>query len=47
MPSKYFRSNLFATYWFEKNQGKLPALFEAVGEDSIMFATALKPRRDA
>ena len=39
MPSQYFRSNLFATYWFEKNQGKLPALFQAVGEDSIMFAT--------
>ena len=39
MPSEYFRSNLFATYWFEKNQGKLPALFQAVGEDSIMFAT--------
>jgi predicted TIM-barrel fold metal-dependent hydrolase len=39
MPSEYFRSNLYATYWFERNQGKLPALFEAVGEDSIMFAT--------
>jgi uncharacterized protein len=51
MPSEYFRSNLFATYWFEKNQGKLPALFQAVGEDSIMFATdfphptCLYPRR--
>src|SRR5690242_9113974 len=26
-------------YWFERNQGKLGALFEAVGEDSILFAT--------
>ena len=38
-PSEYFRSNLYATYWFERNQGKLGALFEAVGEDSILFAT--------
>ena len=38
-PSEYFRSNLFATFWFENNCGKLPDLVDAVGEDSIMFAT--------
>ena len=39
-PSEYFRSNLYATYWFERNQGKLPRAFrERSGEDSIMFAT--------
>jgi hypothetical protein len=24
MPSEYFRSNLYATYWFEKNQASCP-----------------------
>ena len=38
-PSEYFRSNLFATFWFENNRNKLPELVEAVGEDSILFET--------
>jgi predicted TIM-barrel fold metal-dependent hydrolase len=38
-PSEYFRSNLYATFWFEKNRNKLPELVEAVGEDNIMFET--------
>ena len=38
-PSEYFASNLFATFWFEKNRNKLPELIEAVGEDSILFET--------
>ena len=39
MPSEYFRSNLYATFWFEKNRNRLPDLIEAVGEDSILFET--------
>jgi uncharacterized protein len=38
-PSEYFKSNMYATYWFESSRDKLPALIEAVGEDSIMFET--------
>jgi uncharacterized protein len=38
-PSEYFRSNFFATFWFENNRNKLPELIEAVGEDSILFET--------
>ena len=38
-PSEYFRSNLYATFWFEKNRNKLPELVEAVGEDNILFET--------
>ncbi|SEG83946.1 Predicted metal-dependent hydrolase, TIM-barrel fold [Thermomonospora echinospora] len=38
-PSEYFRSNLYATYWFESNRHKLPALVESVGEDNILFET--------
>jgi uncharacterized protein len=37
LPSEYFRRNLYATFWFEKNN--VPALVEAVGEDSILFET--------
>jgi uncharacterized protein len=39
MPSEYFRSNLFATFWFENNRNKLPDLIDAVGEDCILFET--------
>jgi predicted TIM-barrel fold metal-dependent hydrolase len=39
MPSEYFRSNLYATFWFENNRNKLGDLIEAVGEDSILFET--------
>jgi uncharacterized protein len=38
-PSEYFRSNLYATFWFENNRNKLPDLVDAVGEDSILFET--------
>jgi predicted TIM-barrel fold metal-dependent hydrolase len=38
-PSEYFRSNLYATFWFENNRNKLPDLIEAVGEDNILFET--------
>lgn len=38
-PSEYFRSNLYATFWFENNRNNLPALIEAVGEDNILFET--------
>ena len=38
-PSEYFRSNLYATFWFENNRNKLPELVEAVGEDCILFET--------
>jgi len=39
MPSEYFRSNLYATYWFESSKDKLPALIDSVGEDRILFET--------
>jgi uncharacterized protein len=39
LPSEYFRSNLYATFWFENNRNKLPDLIEAVGEDRILFET--------
>jgi predicted TIM-barrel fold metal-dependent hydrolase len=38
-PSEYFRSNIYATFWFENNRNKLPELIEAVGEDNILFET--------
>jgi predicted TIM-barrel fold metal-dependent hydrolase len=37
LPSEYFRRNLYATFWFEKNN--LPALVASVGEDCILFET--------
>jgi uncharacterized protein len=39
LPSEYFRSNLYATFWFENHHNKLPDLIEAVGEDRILFET--------
>jgi predicted TIM-barrel fold metal-dependent hydrolase len=39
MPSEYFRSNIYATFWFENNRNKLPELIDAVGEDNILFET--------
>ncbi len=39
LPSEYFKSNLFATFWFENNRNKLPDLIESVGEDRILFET--------
>jgi predicted TIM-barrel fold metal-dependent hydrolase len=38
-PSEYFRTNFYATFWFENNRNKLPDLIEAVGEDCILFET--------
>ena len=38
-PAEYFASNMYATFWFENNQNKLPALIDAVGEDCILFET--------
>ena len=39
MPSEYFRTNFYATFWFENNRNKLPELIDAVGEDNILFET--------
>ena len=39
MPSAYFRDHWFATFWFERNQGNLQSLIDAVGEDNVMFET--------
>src|SRR2546430_11068616 len=36
-PSEYFRSNVYATFWFENNRNHLPELIDAVGEDNILF----------
>jgi predicted TIM-barrel fold metal-dependent hydrolase len=38
-PSEYFRSNMYATFWFENNWGHLAQLVETVGEDAILFET--------
>jgi predicted TIM-barrel fold metal-dependent hydrolase len=39
MPSEYFKTNLYATFWFENNFNKLPDLIDTVGEDRILFET--------
>ena len=39
LPMQYFRDNMYSTFWFEKNHGKLQRLVEAVGEDNILFET--------
>jgi uncharacterized protein len=39
MPSEYFKSNLYATLWFESNFNRLPDLVETIGEDRILFET--------
>ena len=39
MPSEYFATNLYATFWFEQNGGRLADLVDAVGDDRILFAT--------
>ncbi len=39
MPSEYFRTNLYATFWFENNFNKLPQLVETVGAERILFET--------
>ena len=37
LPSEYFKRQLFATFWFEKNN--VPALIASVGEDNVLFET--------
>ncbi|SRR5579875_535053 len=39
MPSEYFKSNWYATFWFERSQGDLQGLVSKVGEDNILFET--------
>ena len=39
MPSEYFKSNLYATFWFESNFNRLRDLVDTVGEDRILFET--------
>jgi len=39
MPSEYFASNWYATFWFERAKGNLQALVDAVGEDNLLFET--------
>jgi predicted TIM-barrel fold metal-dependent hydrolase len=39
MPSEYFRHHWYGTFWFEKAQGDLQHLVDAVGEDNILFET--------
>ena len=34
-PSEYFRSNWYATFWFEENQGDVQGLLDKVGEDEV------------
>jgi uncharacterized protein len=38
-PSEYFKTNWFATMWFETGRGSLQDLVDKVGEDNIMFET--------
>ena len=37
--SEYFPTNIYGTFWFERNRNKLQALIDAVGEDNILFET--------
>jgi uncharacterized protein len=37
LPSEYFRRQIYATFWFEKNN--VPQLIESVGEDNVLFET--------
>jgi predicted TIM-barrel fold metal-dependent hydrolase len=37
LPSEYFKRQLYATFWFEKNN--IPALIASVGEDNVLFET--------
>ena len=39
-PSEYFKDHWYTTYWFERTpKGDLQALFDAVGEDNVLFET--------
>jgi predicted TIM-barrel fold metal-dependent hydrolase len=37
MPSEYFKRQLYATFWFERNN--VPSLIHSVGEDNVLFET--------
>jgi uncharacterized protein len=39
VPSEYFKTNWYATMWFETGRGHLQELVDKVGEDNIMFET--------
>src|SRR5205807_4711093 len=39
MPSEYFQSNWYATFWFERNQGDVQGLLDRAGEDRVLFET--------
>ena len=39
LPSEYFRSNWYATFWFEEHQGDVQGLLDKVGEDRVLFET--------
>jgi uncharacterized protein len=38
-PSEYFRSNWYATFWYEEHQGDLQGLMDKVGDDRVLFET--------
>jgi len=38
-PSEYFRTNWYATFWFEQAGGDLQGLIDKVGEDNVLFET--------
>ncbi len=38
-PSEYFKSNWYATFWFEDGSGHLQDLMDTVGDDRILFET--------
>ena len=38
-PSEYFKTNWYATMWFETGRGHLQELVDKVGEDNVMFET--------
>jgi uncharacterized protein len=39
LPSEYFRSNWYATFWYEKHQGDVQGLLDKVGDDRVLFET--------
>jgi predicted TIM-barrel fold metal-dependent hydrolase len=39
MPSEYFRDHWYATFWFERANGNLQTVVDAVGDDRILFET--------
>jgi predicted TIM-barrel fold metal-dependent hydrolase len=39
MPSEFFKTNWYATFWFEQNGGDLQYLIDRVGEDRALFET--------